>query len=106
MLYNCHMRGRTLIVMFEGCHWVVRGPSTKTAKPYSNKSGAVAAAKLQARSMQPCQVIVLDRNGRLQRDHFYGLPKLQQPPYKSALGTSRIEQAVLSVSGITGLKPA
>ena len=94
--------GRTILVMPENGHWIVRRAGQRRVKQtFANKSEAVAAATSLARKTQPSQVTTFYRNGRMQKTHRYGLPQLPVLPYKSAIA-DQIERAVLKVADMLG----
>jgi hypothetical protein len=83
-------------------HWLIlRKGAWGVRKTFATKSEAVAAATALARKRQPSQVIILYRNGGIQRTHRYGLPRRPERPYRSAIA-EQIERAVLKVSGLLG----
>lgn len=97
------MSGKTVRVTFENGRWAVHELGAKRAKQtFATKSEAVAEAKALARGTQPSQVVIHDRDGHMQHGYVYGLPKIQQLPYRSIIGTSQIERAVMRVSDMMG----
>ncbi|MFN0169552.1 MAG: DUF2188 domain-containing protein [Bryobacteraceae bacterium] len=80
------MGPKTVRVRREDRGWIVSREGTKgTRRAFARKPDAVAAAKVLARDTQPSQVVIYNSDGRIQEYRTYGLPRIQQPPYRSQL---------------------
>jgi hypothetical protein len=76
--------------------WVVAREG-KTPIVFPTKKAAVAQARTLAKKGASGQFIVHGVDGGIAARGSYGLPRTQQLPYKSNLGTKNIEKAVLKV---------
>lgn len=93
------MQRKTIRVVSEGGRWTVsRAGNAGSRRVFASKSEAVASAKLLARQTQPSQILIEKPNRQIETHLTYGLPKIQQLPFKSRIGANRIERAVAKVT--------
>jgi hypothetical protein len=75
--------------------WVVKGAgSVKAGAFFSTQKEALFHARTIVRKRASGQIVVHGKNGRIAVSEVRGLPKIQESPVKSSLGTKNIERAV------------
>jgi hypothetical protein len=88
--------GKTVHVYPFHSGWAVQREG-KAGAVYSTKKDAVEKARSLVRGLAVGQIVVHGKDGRILSRTTRGLPKVQQPPRKSGLGTKRIQKAVWEV---------
>lgn len=86
------MGSRTYHVLLTEKGWTVMRTGSTAAPVFATQKEAIAAARRKARPVG--QMVVHDRNEKVRMRRTYGMPKLKDLPFKSDLGTERIEEAV------------
>lgn len=91
------MAAKTLHVYpAEGGRWAVQKAGTRSTI-FSTQGQAMKAARKMASSQREAQVVVHERSGQFTIKDVHGLPVVQKPPKKSAIGTKRLSQAISNV---------
>lgn len=100
-LYNRIMSmertGKTLhVYRAKDGQWSVQKAGTKS-KTFLTQAAAVKMARRIAKGQSEAQVVMHESNGQITTKAVHGLPPVQSPPKKSALGTKRIAKAISNV---------
>ncbi|MBI1788143.1 MAG: DUF2188 domain-containing protein [Acidobacteria bacterium] len=66
----------------------------KRGETFGTKREAVEAAVRRAKRSPAGQVVVHGKDGRMVDHRTYGMPRVQEPPRESSLGSGRIAKAV------------
>ena len=89
-------RSKTVHVVPADDGWAVKGEG-RSSSVHATKGDAIEHARHLARSAASGQVVIHQRDGRIAEHATYGLPRVNNPPRRSHLGTKKIEEAVNKV---------
>jgi hypothetical protein len=76
--------------------WAVKGEGT-SGTIHHTKGEAVEHARTVVKHSGSGQVVVHGQDGRVAEHRTYRMPKVQDPPKKSRIGTRKIEAAVKEI---------
>ena len=87
------MVAKTVHVYPSGGAWAVKKDGQR-AETFGTKREAVDVAVRRTKKGRSGQLVVHARDGRISDHRTYGLPKVQNPPKRGALGSKKIAKAV------------